>query len=102
MSSSARWSSARPFYGSGREEIGEVFLRRDRAGGDAELVRLSAEGVHLRAVLLEAVGMEIGAHKRFRLLQLGFEPGRDVGEIALRLPEHRIGADERLGQAARD
>ena len=44
------------------EEVGEVFLGRDEAGGDAELVGLMAEGVHLRPVLLEPVGVEIGAH----------------------------------------
>src|SRR3954451_20944997 len=83
------------------QKIGEIFLRRDQPGGDAEFVGLMAEGVHLRAVLLEAVGVEMGAHQRLGFLQLGLQPGRDIGEIALRLGEHRVGPDERLGQAAR-
>ena len=46
--------------------------------------------------------MEIGPHQGLGLLQLAIEPGRDIGEIALRRGEHRVGADERVGQALRE
>src|SRR3954469_12592877 len=89
-------------YRLGGQKIGEILLRRDQPRGDAEFVSLMAERVHLRPVLLEPVGVEIGAHQRLGFLQLGLQPGRDIGEIALRLGEHRVGPHERLSQAAGD
>jgi hypothetical protein len=49
-----------------------------------------------------AVGMEVGAHQRLGLLRPALEPGRRARERPVRPPEHRVTAQEGVGQAAGD
>src|SRR5262245_39598338 len=87
---------------SGRQEIGEVLLRGDLLAGDAKTESLGREHVLLRAVPLEAVGMEVLAHGRRGVLELGLEPRRGVREAALCRGERVVGGDEGVGEAAGD
>ena len=68
---------------------------------DAEFMRLPAKHIdHARFARTRTGG--ILAHQRLGLLQLRIEPGRGVGERTLRLAEHLVARQERVGQAAGD
>src|SRR5262245_50708160 len=87
---------------SGGEEVGEVLLGRDLPARQAEAEGLGGEHVDLRAVLLEAVRVEVVAHHGRRLLELRLEPRRRVGEPLLGGGEAVVARDESLGEAPGD
>ena len=87
---------------SGIEELGEIFAGRDRAADDAEVIGLAAEDLNRVAIFVEPIGVEVLAHQRFGLLELGIEPRADIRELALRCGELVVAADKGVGQVARD
>src|SRR5262249_5697208 len=95
--STCAWSRSRK-----TEVVGEVLVRRDQPAREAQPERLGGEHLDLRAVGLEAVGMELLAHHGPGVLELGLQPRRRIREPALRRAEAVVGGGERLGETPGD
>src|SRR5262249_24036144 len=66
----------------------------------AEFEGLSAEDIDCVPVPLKAVGVEIRAHYAFGFFELGFQPRRNVREIAHGGGELGVAAGKSVGKAA--
>src|SRR5579872_1729919 len=80
----------------------EVLLCADAPPDNSCQIGLLREYLHRCAVSLETFGMEIGAHQRLSLLELGVEPRRRIRKRSLRFAEHIRAARECFGQRTRD